>query len=308
MKKSKSLYHGHRFPAEVISCAVRWYFRFQLSLRDIEELLFERGVTVTYETIRCWCDKFGKGFAHRVKAARQSRGQTFLQACAALEPGTAQDRHRSVAQLSGGKSGDPGTCEREARVRQSGRPTEQPRREQPPTNARTRASHARLSRPETHTEISLVLRADQAILRAQAASAARFTLSHTARGAIHCLARTHRSHPKSVLRVLRDIFPAIFPPQSRQVDRAVENSAADIYMPDLQRMGGYSEMRKAVHYLAAHDLPVAPHTYSPSTQCTLRHRRRTPHGARQRTGLSRFFGNVLPLMPTARCPCPSAPA
>src|SRR3981189_2350833 len=126
MKKSKSLYHGHRFPAEAISCAVRWYFRFQLSLRDIEELLFERGVTVTYETIRCWCDKFGKGFAHRVKAARQSRGQMFLQACVALEPGTAQDRHRSVAQLSGGKSGDPGTCEREARVRQSGRPVEQP--------------------------------------------------------------------------------------------------------------------------------------------------------------------------------------
>jgi putative transposase len=48
MKKPKSLYHGHRFPAGVISCAVRWYFRFQLSLRDIEELLFERGVTVTY--------------------------------------------------------------------------------------------------------------------------------------------------------------------------------------------------------------------------------------------------------------------
>src|ERR1700688_4764469 len=88
------------------------------------------------------------------KAARQSRGQTFLQACAALEPGTAQDRHRSVTQLSGGKSGDPGTGEREARVRQSGRPAEQPRREQPPTDARTRASHARLSRPETHTEAS----------------------------------------------------------------------------------------------------------------------------------------------------------
>jgi putative transposase len=39
MKKAKSLYHGHRFPAVVISCAVRWYFRFNLSLRDIEELL-----------------------------------------------------------------------------------------------------------------------------------------------------------------------------------------------------------------------------------------------------------------------------
>ncbi|MFM0268553.1 IS6 family transposase, partial [Paraburkholderia sediminicola] len=56
MKKAKSLYHGHRFPATVIIHAVRWYFRFQLSLRDIEELLFERGVTVTYETVRCWCD------------------------------------------------------------------------------------------------------------------------------------------------------------------------------------------------------------------------------------------------------------
>jgi putative transposase len=69
MKKSKSLYHGHRFPGAVISCAVRWYFRFQLSLRDIEELLFERGVIVSYETIRRWCDKFGKGFAHFMQIA-----------------------------------------------------------------------------------------------------------------------------------------------------------------------------------------------------------------------------------------------
>jgi len=50
MKKSKSLYHGHRFPAEVLRCVVRWYFRFRLSLRDIEALRFERGVIVTYET------------------------------------------------------------------------------------------------------------------------------------------------------------------------------------------------------------------------------------------------------------------
>src|SRR4051812_11806553 len=77
MKKAKSLYYGHRFPAAVISQAVRWYFRFQLSLRDIEELLFERGVTVTYETSRCWCDKFGNGFAHRVKAARRKPGSTW---------------------------------------------------------------------------------------------------------------------------------------------------------------------------------------------------------------------------------------
>jgi putative transposase len=44
MKKSKSLFCGHRFPAGVISRAVRWYYRYQLSLRDIEGLFFERGV------------------------------------------------------------------------------------------------------------------------------------------------------------------------------------------------------------------------------------------------------------------------
>jgi putative transposase len=48
-----------------------------LSLRDIEELLFERGVVVTYETIRCLCDKFGKAFAHRAKAARRKPGSTW---------------------------------------------------------------------------------------------------------------------------------------------------------------------------------------------------------------------------------------
>ncbi|WP_454830032.1 IS6 family transposase [Paraburkholderia xenovorans] len=77
MKKTKSLYHGHRFPAIVISCAVRWYFRFSLSLRDIEELLLERGVVVTYETIRCWCAKFGAGFAQCAKAVRRKPGRTW---------------------------------------------------------------------------------------------------------------------------------------------------------------------------------------------------------------------------------------
>jgi putative transposase len=68
MRTPKSLYHGYRFPAVVISCAVRRYFRFSLSLRDIEGLLLERGAIVSYETIRCWCDKFGAGFARCAKA------------------------------------------------------------------------------------------------------------------------------------------------------------------------------------------------------------------------------------------------
>ena len=53
------------------------YFRFQLSLRDIKELLFERGVIVSYETVRRWCDKFGACFARRVKAARRKPGTTW---------------------------------------------------------------------------------------------------------------------------------------------------------------------------------------------------------------------------------------
>ncbi|MGF6878034.1 transposase-like protein [Paraburkholderia sp. MM5477-R1] len=77
MKKTRSLYQGHRFPAVVISCAVRWYFRFSLSLRDIEQLLFERGIVVTYETICCWCEKFGAVFARQARAARPKPGSTW---------------------------------------------------------------------------------------------------------------------------------------------------------------------------------------------------------------------------------------
>ncbi|WP_321884057.1 IS6 family transposase [Burkholderia cepacia] len=75
--KTTCLYRGHWFPAAIISQAVRWYFRFQLSLCDIEELLFEHGVAVSYETIRRWCVKFGAGFAHRAKSARRKPGSTW---------------------------------------------------------------------------------------------------------------------------------------------------------------------------------------------------------------------------------------
>jgi putative transposase len=51
-EENKTVVSRSLLPAAVISCAVRWYFPFQLSLRDIEELLFERGVIVSYETVR----------------------------------------------------------------------------------------------------------------------------------------------------------------------------------------------------------------------------------------------------------------
>ena len=58
--KSKNIYSGHRYPKEIINHVVWLYYRFTLSFRDIEELMAYRGIDVTYESIRQWCDKFGK--------------------------------------------------------------------------------------------------------------------------------------------------------------------------------------------------------------------------------------------------------
>ena len=60
----------HRFPADVIVHAVWLYFRFTLSFRDVEEMLAERGIEVSYETIRCWTIKFGPQIARRLKRRR----------------------------------------------------------------------------------------------------------------------------------------------------------------------------------------------------------------------------------------------
>lgn len=63
-------YKNHRFPTEIISHAVGLYFRFCLSFRDVEELLCERGVVVTYEAIRKRCCKFGQPYANQLRRRR----------------------------------------------------------------------------------------------------------------------------------------------------------------------------------------------------------------------------------------------
>ena len=72
MKNSTPSYHGYRFPPEIISHAVWLYHRFCLSFRDVEDLLAERGILVSYETIRQWCRKFGSEYARALKR-RQGR-------------------------------------------------------------------------------------------------------------------------------------------------------------------------------------------------------------------------------------------
>lgn len=60
----------HRFPSAVILQAVRWYFRFTLSIRDVEELMAERGIEVSREAIRCWVIKFGPLIAANLRRRR----------------------------------------------------------------------------------------------------------------------------------------------------------------------------------------------------------------------------------------------
>ncbi len=70
-------YKNHRFPVEIISHAVRLYFRFCLSFRDVEELLSERGIKGTYEAIRTWGRKFGQQYANQLRRRRPRPGDKW---------------------------------------------------------------------------------------------------------------------------------------------------------------------------------------------------------------------------------------
>ena len=70
-------YRGYRFPPEIISHAVWLYHRFRLSFRDVEDLLAQRGVTVSYETIRPWCQTFGLDYARQLRRRRGRLGDTW---------------------------------------------------------------------------------------------------------------------------------------------------------------------------------------------------------------------------------------
>ncbi|MDQ3705108.1 MAG: DDE-type integrase/transposase/recombinase, partial [Chloroflexota bacterium] len=71
------LYKRHRFPAEIISHCVWLSHRFDMSFRAVEELLFERGVVLSYETVRRWCLKFGSEYARCLKRHRARSGDKW---------------------------------------------------------------------------------------------------------------------------------------------------------------------------------------------------------------------------------------
>jgi hypothetical protein len=66
-----SVFAGFRLPPEVISIAVRWYLRYGLSYRDVEELLAERGITLDHVTVYRWVQRFTCGVEHKVRLAQR---------------------------------------------------------------------------------------------------------------------------------------------------------------------------------------------------------------------------------------------
>src|SRR6476620_11163709 len=129
-------YKGHRYPVEIINPCVWLYFRFPLSFREVEELMLERGVVVSYETIRRWCAKFGQAYANQLRRRRSRPGdkwhldEVFIRISGtqhylwrAVDEGSqevlpqaaqgaavcaAGDRHRQARQLPGGAPRDAG--------------------------------------------------------------------------------------------------------------------------------------------------------------------------------------------------------
>ena len=77
MTSESATYPGYRFPAEIISYAVWLYHVFGLSLREVELILAERGITVSHESIRQWCLKFGANFARKLCQRRPKPGDTW---------------------------------------------------------------------------------------------------------------------------------------------------------------------------------------------------------------------------------------
>jgi transposase-like protein len=73
----RSAFAGYRFPPDVITLAVRWYLRFGLSYRDVEELLAERGVEVDHVTVYRWVQRFAPDFAQAARARRHLVGDRW---------------------------------------------------------------------------------------------------------------------------------------------------------------------------------------------------------------------------------------
>ncbi|MFF1350756.1 IS6 family transposase [Streptomyces sp. NPDC058322] len=77
MDSAPPSYKGHRYPVEIIAHCVWLYFRFPLSYREVEELMLQRGVFVSHETVRRWCAKFGQAYANGLRRWQPQPGDKW---------------------------------------------------------------------------------------------------------------------------------------------------------------------------------------------------------------------------------------
>lgn len=169
-----SIYKLHRFPPSVIAQAVWLYFRFPLSLRLVEEMLLERGIVVSYDTIRCWAEKFGPAYAARLRRKAPSPSDVWhLDESVVTIGGRRHWLWRAVDQ--------DGHAGRRTSIAQG---LEQSRRELPSATAKTKASDAMLPIRWQTAAICLRVFSSQKSLRA--ATSETLNPSHP-----------HSSHPRS---------------------------------------------------------------------------------------------------------------
>ena len=71
MRTNSTTYPRHRYPIAVVSQVVWLYYRFSLSFRDVSDLMYERGVSLSHETVRKWCEKFGGLYSERLRKVRR---------------------------------------------------------------------------------------------------------------------------------------------------------------------------------------------------------------------------------------------
>src|ERR1700674_3942545 len=91
---AKVSFSGYRFPPEIIQQAIWLYVRFTLSLRDVEDLLAERGIAVSYETVRRWTNHFGPKIAADLRRRRPKPHTTWHAASEARRWSIGGQRHR----------------------------------------------------------------------------------------------------------------------------------------------------------------------------------------------------------------------
>ena len=99
-----SEFAGFRFPPEVITLAVRWYLRYSLSYRDVEELLAERGIEVDHTTLFRWVARFTPLFTEAARprpasSVGQGRRSSSTQPCASTSPDGTPGRRGLSSQL-----------------------------------------------------------------------------------------------------------------------------------------------------------------------------------------------------------------